>query len=114
MRLSKGERAYLRRRRAGLLQRDLAREQGVTRKAVMRWEADEIEPPRDLARALTRVAPLEELVIARRRSGLRADEIAEQLGRSRMAVWKMENGKLGPGPLRKFYERRGLLPQRVP
>lgn len=64
------------------------------------WEAGLKNPPR---RQLGKLADREKCVIARRRSGKKQWQVAEELGCSRLWVIQMEDGTAPPQRLCQFW-----------
>lgn len=64
------------------------------------WESDKRNPPR---RQVGKLAAREKCYIARRRSGKRQWEVAQELGCSRLWVIQMEEGTAPPDRLCQYW-----------
>lgn len=90
--LSPGERLLLWRRRAELTWYESAKRFDVTIKKYRMWEEDRLSDGPEIPR-LRKVQDHEACYLLRRRTGLHQDQLAEEVGVSRVWLNRMENGQ---------------------
>lgn len=101
--LTNGERFVILRRRSGQSQRDAAAAHGVTLYKYQQWEADKSDPPRES------VGPLQDFEVCylrRRRAGIEAQALADELGMSRWWLCQIEYGRAPAERLVEHWQRK--------
>jgi predicted transcriptional regulator len=93
LKLTRGERIMIGRRRDGHTQGSFAEEQDISQPVVSRWESDELEPPKDVLKRYKRLGKLsqgEQALIMRRRLGLSIRDAAKMHGISHFHLIRIE------------------------
>ena len=103
MRLTAGERAFLRRRRQGKTLKDVG---STSFNIVWKWEHDLIAPPTAYSLPL-RLTKAERCIIARRRAKMSLKVLAGATGFTVQQIQLMEQGHLPPEPLLTWWRARG-------
>jgi transcriptional regulator with XRE-family HTH domain len=93
IKLTKGERLFLVRRRRGVSQAEFARHYGVSHDTLSKVEKGRKAPSYDITvRGRINPTPPELVVVLRRRLGLSQAELAEKLGVSKQTILMREQG----------------------
>ncbi|MBB76567.1 MAG: hypothetical protein CMJ75_18840 [Planctomycetaceae bacterium] len=103
--LERDEKLRLAQRRLGLSQDGLRKKLKVGAEQVRRWYYDAEEIPTKVLKDLPTGAPskAEKCWILRRREGMTIEDVAKDMGISRVWVWKMEKGQEDPKELADYW-----------
>lgn len=112
MNLTKGERFWLARRRAGRTSAEAAKAHGVKPWDVTEWEKGRGEIPE--VELEGEIQPHERSIIARRREGWTQGELAKMMLVSKQTIIKRESGRGRVEGLMEFWNTRGWPEPRVP
>jgi len=103
MRITRAEHLYLQRRRMGLTQAQMATRLEMKRWEYQTYEAGQTEIPARHVSSNLKPGLLEQFILKRRRRGWTQEDLAEELGVSRIWVNKMEGGSASPQRLVDFW-----------
>lgn len=106
MRITDAEALYVYRRRLGLNQAEMAEEFGLKEWLYVEYENDRRVAPKGLVRKMHKLSELEEFVLKRRRDNMTQEDLAAELGCTRVWVNYMESGSRNPEALREYWRNR--------
>lgn len=106
MRITDAEALYVYRRRLGLNQAEMARKLGLKEWLYVEYENDKRDVPKGLVRKMHKLSELEEFVLMRRRDNMTQEDLAAELGFTRVWINYMESGSRNPEALREYWRNR--------
>ena len=103
MRLTDSETLFIQRRRLGVNQAERAKQLDIPEWEYVEYEQGKQIVPSEFIKPGMALGEIEKCVIKRRRNGWTQQEVADDIGCSRLWVIRMENGKANSGLLLDYW-----------